>query len=73
MTTAAPPTAVPLTSADPGRNNVRAAGIFYLLTFASSIPALLLLTPILNDPHYILGPGNDTQVLWGACSTSSTP
>ncbi len=66
MPTAAPPTAVPLTSADPGRNNVRAAGIFYLLTFASSIPAFLLLTPILNDPQYILGAGNDTQVLW-AC------
>ena len=66
MATAAPPTAVPLTSADPGRNNVRAAGIFYLLTFASSIPALLLLAPILNDPQYILGAGHDTQVLW-AC------
>jgi hypothetical protein len=66
MTTAAPPTAVPLNSAAPGRNNVRAAGIFYLLTFASSIPAFLLLAPILNDPQYILGAGNDTQVLW-AC------
>jgi len=67
MTTTAQPAAVPRSSApDPGRNNVRAAGIFYLLTFASSIPALLLLAPILDDPGYILGPGHDTQVLW-AC------
>ncbi|MEO7059533.1 MAG: DUF4386 domain-containing protein, partial [Lapillicoccus sp.] len=48
------------------RGNSRAAGIFYILTFAASIPALLLLAPVLNDPGYILGAGHDTQVLF-AC------
>ncbi|HET7820967.1 MAG TPA: DUF4386 domain-containing protein [Ornithinibacter sp.] len=58
-TTAAPRT-------DRTRGNSRAAGIFYLLTFAASIPALLLLDPVLNDPGYVLGAGHDTQVLF-AC------
>lgn len=51
---------------DPARGNARAAGIFYLLTFAASIPALLLLDPVLTDPGYVLGAGHDTQVLF-AC------
>ena len=51
---------------DRTRGNSRAAGIFYLLTFAASIPALLLLDPVLNDPGYILGAGHDNQVLF-AC------
>ena len=40
-------------------------GLFYLITFAASIPAVFLLDPVLNDPGYILGPGADTQVVWG--------
>jgi hypothetical protein len=51
---------------DTTRNNVRASGIFYLLTFAASMPALMLLDPILNNPDYIVSAGQDTQVLW-AC------
>jgi hypothetical protein len=47
------------------RAHSRAAGIFYLLTFASSIPALILLAPILNDAGYVTGAGQDTRVLWG--------
>jgi hypothetical protein len=50
---------------DPMRNHARAAGIFYLLTFASSIPALILIGPVLNDAHYVTGAGQDTRVLWG--------
>ena len=38
------------------------AGVLYLLTFASSIPAALLLGPALTDPTYILGAGADGQV-----------
>jgi Domain of unknown function (DUF4386) len=49
-----------------GRSHARAGGIFYLLTFAASIPALLMLDPILHTPDYILGGGHDTQVTW-AC------
>ncbi len=56
-TTSAPP--------DPTRNHARAAGIFYLVTFASSIPALLLIGPVLNDADYITGAGQDTRVIWG--------
>jgi hypothetical protein len=50
---------------DPMRNHARAAGIFYLLTFVSSIPALILIGPILHDAHYVTGAGHDTRVLWG--------
>ena len=49
-----------------GRNNARAGGIFYLLTFASSLPAFILLSPVLTDLDYIIGSGQDTQILW-AC------
>lgn len=52
-------------SPDPTRSHARAAGIFYLLTFASSIPALLLIAPVLNDAGYVTSAGSDTRVLWG--------
>ncbi len=45
------------------RGNARVAGIAYLVTFAASIPAVLLLGPILNDPSYILTGSADTQVV----------
>jgi len=51
--------------ADPTRNNARAAGIFYLITFISSIPALVLISPVLNDADYIVSAGQDNRVLWG--------
>nr|WP_296064284.1 DUF4386 domain-containing protein [uncultured Actinoplanes sp.] len=53
------------TTTAPGRTNVRVSGIFYLITFVSSIPALLLLSPVLNDPGFILGAGSATAVRWG--------
>lgn len=40
-------------------------GLFYLITFASSIPAVFLLRPVLNDANYIISSGADTQVVWG--------
>ncbi len=51
------------TAADPTRRAAFASGLFYLITFASSIPAALLLAPVLTDPGYIVGPGSDTQIL----------
>ena len=42
------------------------AGVLYLITFISSIPAVLLLGPVLSDPNYIVGAGADTQVIGGA-------
>jgi len=51
---------------DPTRKAAFVAGTFYLLTFVSSIPALLLLGPVLDDAGYIVGAGPDTSVLWGS-------
>ena len=42
------------------------AGVLYLVTFISSIPAVFLLDPVLSDPSYIVGAGADTQVTFGA-------
>ncbi|WP_454049534.1 DUF4386 domain-containing protein [Cellulomonas sp. Marseille-Q8402] len=50
----------------PARRTAALAGALYLLTFASSIPALPLLGPVLDDPAYVLGPGSDTRVVAGA-------
>ena len=42
-----------------------AGGTFYLLTFLSSIPALLLIQPILDNTDYIVSGGSDGRVLFG--------
>jgi hypothetical protein len=42
------------------------AGVLFVITFATSIPALLLYDPVLNDVGYITGAGADTRVLLGA-------
>lgn len=47
---------------DPTRKTALVAGILYLLTFASSIPAALLLGATLDTPDYILGAGADGQI-----------
>jgi hypothetical protein len=66
MTITAPtPTSRAAGTTDPMRNHARAAGIFYLLTFVSSIPALILIGPVLNDAGYVTSAGQDTRVLWG--------
>lgn len=41
-------------------------GALYLITFVSSIPAVLMITPILSDPSYIVSAGADTQVIVGS-------
>jgi hypothetical protein len=42
-------------------------GVLYLVTFATSIPALLLFQPVLDDPvGYIAGGGHDKRILFGA-------
>ena len=41
-------------------------GVLYLITFATSIPALLLYQPVLDDPvGYIAGAGHDKRILFG--------
>jgi len=47
------------------RKTALIAGVLYLITFVSSIPAVFLIAPAVNDPQYILGPGADTRVLLG--------
>ncbi|MFV2073790.1 MAG: DUF4386 domain-containing protein [Thermoanaerobaculales bacterium] len=51
---------------DSMRKTALVAGVLYLITFISSIPAVFLLDPVLTNPNYIISAGADTQVLWGA-------
>jgi hypothetical protein len=45
----------------------RVFGILYLVTFVTSIPALILYQPVLDDPAgYIAGGGQDTKIYFGA-------
>lgn len=66
MATTARTSAANRGSTDPTRKTALVAGLLYLLTFASSITAVLLLGPVLSDPNYIISAGADTQVLFGA-------
>jgi hypothetical protein len=50
----------------PLRKTALVAGVLYLITFISSIPAVFLLEPALTNPGYILGAGADGQVRLGA-------
>lgn len=71
MTTTVRATATPM---DPTRRTALVAGTLYLVTFVASIPAALyFLTPVLENPDYIISAGADTRVLWAVCSTWSTP
>ena len=66
VTTATPMTSAPSTPVDWTRKYAFATGLFYLITFAASIPAAFyFLTPVLSDPNYIVGAGADTQVVIG--------
>jgi hypothetical protein len=49
---------------DADRKHALWGGIFYLLTFATSIPAVFLLDPILNDTNYVLGAGSEGRVMF---------
>lgn len=48
------------------RSTARIAGVWFVITFVASIPALLLYDPVLNDTGYVLGAGADTRVQLGA-------
>lgn len=65
MTTITRTTKRTIDSADPTRRAALIAGVLYLLTFVSSIPAVFLLEPVLTNPEYIISATTDTQVLWG--------
>jgi hypothetical protein len=44
----------------------RWVGILFIITYATSIPALLLFGPVLNDVQYVTGAGADTQIRFAA-------
>ncbi len=49
------------------QRNARIFGVLFLITFLTSIPALALYQPVLDDPAaYIAGGGNDNQIYLGA-------
>lgn len=49
----------------PTRRSALAAGLLYLATIASSIPALALIQPVLTQPDYVLGEGPQGRVVLG--------
>ena len=49
------------------RRIARTFGVLYLITFATSIPALWLYQPVLDNPAgYVAGPGHANRILFGA-------
>lgn len=55
-----------MTSSRPVDPHARTAGVLYLVTFAASIPAAFwFLTPVLDDPSYVVRGGSDTRVVIG--------
>jgi hypothetical protein len=41
------------------------AGVLFLVTHVTSIGGLLLYEPVMNDPGFITGSGNEAGVIWG--------
>jgi hypothetical protein len=65
-TTATPTTTTRHAPVDWTRKYSFATGLFYLITFAASIPAVFyFITPVLEDPNYIVSSGADTRVVIG--------
>ena len=61
MTTTTRPATVRV-AADPTRDHARAAGAFYLVTFAASIPALLMIQSVVS-PDLTVASGHDNRLL----------
>ncbi|HEX3833055.1 MAG TPA: DUF4386 family protein [Solirubrobacteraceae bacterium] len=53
-------------SSPPPRKLAFIAGVFWIVTFVASIPALFLYAPVINHVHYALGAGSDTRIQVGA-------
>jgi Domain of unknown function (DUF4386) len=52
---------------DSTRKTALIAGVLFLITYITAIPAAFLLyPPVLNDANYIVGAGADTRVALGA-------
>jgi hypothetical protein len=51
---------------DADQRNARIAGVLFIITFLTSIPAYALFQPVLDDPAgYIAGGGEDNQIYLG--------
>ncbi len=48
------------------RRTAAVAGVLFFITHVTSVVALAIYAPVLDDADYILGAGSDTQVLLGA-------
>ena len=48
------------------RKTALVAGVFFIITFVTSIPALLLYNPVLKHTGYIVGAGADRRIFLGA-------
>jgi hypothetical protein len=51
---------------DSVRKSALVTGVLFIVTFITSIPALALYGPVLNDSHYVLGAGADPRIFVGA-------
>jgi len=51
---------------DPWRRTALVTGVLFLITYATSIPAKFYFYAPMFDDDYVLGPGADQQLLWGA-------
>ena len=55
------------TRVNPLRRTAFVAGLLFIITFVASIPAALVLyTPLLDHPNYIVGAGADNRIALGA-------
>ena len=50
----------------PLRRTAFLAGLLFIITFVTSIPAVLLYRSVVNHANYIVGPGADTRIALGA-------
>ncbi len=48
------------------RKAMLVTGVLFILTFVTSIPALLLYGPVLDNANYVLSGGHDTRIAFGA-------
>src|SRR5437588_7914176 len=50
----------------PLRRTAFLVGLLFIITFVTSIPAVLLYRSVVNQANYIVGPGADTRIAFGA-------
>ncbi|HEY8447845.1 MAG TPA: DUF4386 domain-containing protein [Thermomicrobiales bacterium] len=51
---------------DSARRAAFLTGVLFIITFVTSIPALLLFDPVINDADYVIGAGDDNRIFLGA-------